>query len=76
MISMESCDSCHPDVQCFYTLLRMSARMTGIMVRITQNKSFLCEERRFAGLAVGNHFNQGVLVNKKAQLKYRPILYT
>ncbi len=42
--------------------------MTGIMIRITQNKSFLCEESRVAGLAIENHFNQGVLGNKKAYL--------
>ena len=53
VISMERCDSCHLDVQYFYNLLRMSARMTGIMIRITQNKSFLCEESRIAGLVIG-----------------------
>ena len=52
VVPMEQCDSCHPDVQCFYTLLRMSARMTGIMIRITQNKSFLCEESGVAGLVI------------------------
>ena len=50
--------------------------MTGIIIRITQNKSFLCEESKAAGVVVKNRFNQGVLMNKKAQLKYRPILYT
>ena len=53
VISMEWCDSCHPDAWCFYILLRMSARITGIMIRITQNKSFLCEESRIAGVIIG-----------------------
>ena len=58
VVSMEPCDSCHPNAQYFYIQLRMSARMTGTMVRITKNKSFLCKESRVAGLVVEARHHQ------------------
>ncbi len=39
VISMEWCDSCHPDALCSYNVLRRSARATGILSKPQHNES-------------------------------------